>query len=133
MLQNKKKPEVSVKIVFKFEDKVLYQKSDYIRDIPGGHIEFGETIMEALKRELKEELGYELETEPDLLHVWSYVSRDKTVHRVYVVYLVNLEKEIIFSSQEDTSLEFIWLNKLDIKSQNFLPEMEKFLLKATGC
>lgn len=124
------KPEVSVKIVFKCENKVLYQKSGNIRDIPGGHIEFSETIFGALKRELKEELGYELKTEPELLHVWSYVSKSKNSHGVYIVYILNLKKEIKFSSLEDSSLEFVWLDKSEIKTQNFLPEMEKFLLMA---
>lgn len=125
------KPEVSVKIVFKCGNRVLYQKSGNIRDIPGGHIEFGETILDALKRELKEELGYELKTEPELLHVWSYVSKSKNSHGVYLVYVLDLKKEIKFSSLEDSSLEFIWLDRSEIKIQNFLPEMEKFLLMAT--
>ncbi len=127
---SKKNPEVSVKIVFKCGSKVLYQKSNHLRDIPGGHIEFGETILEALKRELKEELGYELKIEPNLLYAWSYVSRSKNTHGVYVVYIINLKKEIKFSSLEDPFLEFIWLDKSEIKIQNFLPEMEKFLLMA---
>lgn len=125
------KPEVSVKIVFKCGNKVLYQKSGNIRDIPGGHIEFGETILDALKRELKEELGYELKTEPEFLHVWSYVSKSKNSHGVYLVYVLDLKKKIKFSSLEDSSLEFIWLDRSEIKIQNFLLEMEKFLLMAT--
>lgn len=130
-MSEKKIPEVSVKIVFKCGNKVLYQKSGSVRDIPGGHIEFGETILGALKRELKEELGYALKTEPNLLYAWSYVSRSKNSHGVYIVYTLDLKKEIKFSSLEDSSLKFIWLDKTEIKEQGFLPEMEKFLLMAT--
>lgn len=130
--KNEKFPEISVKAVFKCGNKVLYQKLGHVRDIPGGHIEFGETVLGALTRELKEELGYKVETEPCLLHAWSYISRDKTAHRVYIVYLINLEREIVFFSKEECALEFIWLDKLEIKSQGFLPEMEKIFLKATN-
>lgn len=132
MIQNKKSPEVSVKIVFKCDNKVLYQKSGHVRDIPGGHIEFGETILGALKRELKEELGYDLKTEPCFLHAWSYISKSKNSHGVYLVYVLDLDKEIKFFSLEDSSLEFIWLDKEEIKTQNFLSEMEKFLIKAVS-
>ena len=133
MHQKKEKiPEVSVKVVFKCGNKVLYQESGHTRDIPGGHIEFGETVLGALKRELQEELNYKLETEPCLLYAWSYTSRDKTAHKIYIVYVLNLENEIKFYSQEDSSLKFIWLDKADIKSKKFLPEMEKLFIKAVN-
>src|SRR4030042_186709 len=61
-------PEACVKIIFRCGDYVLYYRTRKgIKDIPGGHIHFGETIFEALKRELREEIGFELETEPPLI------------------------------------------------------------------
>ena len=44
-------PKVSVKIVFRCGGHFLYYiTKSGIRDIPGGHVNFGETILEALKR-----------------------------------------------------------------------------------
>lgn len=127
-----KSTKVGVKVVFCCNDNVLYYKtSKGIQDLPGGHIEFKETLFDALKRELKEEIGYKLTSQPKLLYSWTYLSRDKSRHEVYVGYLINLKKRLKFSSKEfGNKIKFIWLSKKDIKKQHFLPEMEIVLLKA---
>jgi nucleoside triphosphatase len=57
-------PEPTVgALIFNQEDKVLLLKSDKWRDkyvIPGGHIELGETMEDALRREVKEETGLDI-------------------------------------------------------------------------
>ena len=122
----------SVKIVFRCGDSVLYYKTKKgINDIPGGHIEFGENILEALKRELKEELGFDLQTEPILFHAWSYFSRDKSAHRVYFVYLMDLPEKTEFTSLEEPGdIEFIWAKKEDIALADIMSEQKEFLIKA---
>jgi len=50
-------------LIFNSEGKALLVKSDKWRDhycIPGGHIELGETMREALLREIKEETGLDV-------------------------------------------------------------------------
>lgn len=125
-------PKLSVKAIFRFKDKVLYYKTiKGIRDVPGGHIEFGESILDALKRELNEEIGFNLNFEPELIYNWSYIKKEKLIHRVYFVYLIDLSKQLEFKSKEyPNEIEFIWLNKNKIKEQNFLPDFEKSLLIA---
>ncbi len=132
MINNKKELKISVKVVFRAGDKVMFHKTkDGIRDLPGGHIEFGETIIEALKRELVEEIDFNLKNDPELLDVWAYIRKNKNIHRVYIVYLINIgKKPKKFIHQEVDDMEFIWLKKEEIKEQCFLPEMEKLLLKA---
>ncbi|HEX4921650.1 MAG TPA: NUDIX domain-containing protein, partial [Candidatus Bathyarchaeia archaeon] len=56
-------PTVGALIVNK-EGKILLAKSHKWFDkytLPGGHIEVGETMKEALKREVKEEVGLDVE------------------------------------------------------------------------
>ena len=73
--------KVTVKAIFRSGNYVLYYKtSKGIRDLPGGHINFGETTIEALKRELKEEIDFDLNFNPPLLNVWTYISSDQLTH-----------------------------------------------------
>lgn len=125
-------PRVTVKILFRCGNKILYQITNgKIRDISGGHVEFGETTLQALERELKEELDYSINQEAELLDVWTYLSPDGLAHRINIVYLINVSEEINFKHKEDGDrTEFIWLHKNDIKIQKFLPGMEACLLKA---
>lgn len=57
-------PEPTVgALIFNSEGKILLMKSHKWRDkyvIPGGHIELGETMGDALKREVKEETGLDI-------------------------------------------------------------------------
>jgi nucleoside triphosphatase len=57
-------PEPTVgALIFNREGKALLVKSDKWRDkycIPGGHIELGETMEDALRREIKEETGLDI-------------------------------------------------------------------------
>ncbi len=132
-MKNKKiEPKVSVKIVLRAGNKVMFHKTkDGIRDLPGGHIEFGETIIGALKRELIEEIGFDLKVEPKLFYAWTYISRDRSRQEVYLVYLADIgNKPQRFTHKERNDVEFILLKKEEIKKQKFLSEMENILLKA---
>jgi nucleoside triphosphatase len=57
-------PEPAVgALIFSPEDKIFLMKSHKWRNkyvLPGGHIELGERIEEALKREIKEETGFSI-------------------------------------------------------------------------
>ncbi len=54
---------------------------------PGGHIELGETIFEAIRREVREEVGLEVEPER-VFQVYDWITRDGG-GRVTFNYLVN--------------------------------------------
>lgn len=130
----KKYSKIAVKALFRSGDRVLYYKTKKgVRDLPGGHLHFGETLLSALLRELEEEIGFHFENEPPLVHAWTYLSSDGERHHVYVGYLFDLPEQTPFRSREfGDSIEYIWLDKNRIKEESFLPGMEEALLKAAA-
>jgi len=122
-----KYPNVSVKIIFKYKNEMLILKhKNGVFDFPGGRIEWGESPISALKRELKEELDYSLKKEPKLFDVWSYISRNNRRHSIFIYYLNRLSKKPNFSSPERN--EIIWLTKRDTELMNIIKN-KKFLNK----
>ena len=59
-------------------------------ELPGGHVEFGEDIVEGLKREILEELGVRIKV-GDPFSVHEYVSEVTGRHTVEIVHFAALE------------------------------------------
>lgn len=80
---------------------------------PGGHIEFGETAKDALKRELKEELGLKIEKLEYAGTVENIYAEDKIKHHeINLVFKVNAGKLKSKSRENHISFDFIELKKL---------------------
>ena len=121
----KKYPNVTLKIIFRYKDKILmlrHQNGAF--DFPGGRLEWKESIFEALKRELKEELNYDLKEEPKLFQVWNYISKNGRRHSVMINFIHLLNKKPKLSSPE--KLKILWLTKKDLISKNIIKD-ERFL------
>ena len=121
----KKYPNVTLKIIFRYKDKILMLRHpNGVFDFPGGRIEWKESILEALNRELKEELNYSLKEEPELFGIWNYISKNGKRHSVIINFIYRLDKKPKFSSPE--KLKILWLTKKEIKSMNLIKD-KKFL------
>ncbi len=120
----KKRPNVAVKIMLRYKDKVLMAKhKDGHFGFPGGHVEWNESLIGALKRELKEELNYNLKKEPKLFDIWNYIPKEnpggKTKdHTVFLNYILKLDKKPILSSPE--KLGIFWLTRNEVESLNII-------------
>jgi mutator protein MutT len=60
-------------------------------EIPGGSVEFGETLEQALQREIMEEYGIEIEL-VELLGVYDHIIADEKQHWVAPSYICKLTK-----------------------------------------
>jgi 8-oxo-dGTP diphosphatase len=80
-----------------------------IFELPGGHIDFGEGLVEGLKREIREELHKDI-TVGDPFAVFTYVNDIKGSHSIEVIYFVQFtdHPESVTLNPEDHS-EYKWL------------------------
>lgn len=89
-------------------------------ELPGGHIEFGEKIEDGLKREIREEFGFDVVVS-DPFYAFTYTRDNDMVHSVEVDYFVTLAdpNQKIKLNLEDHS-EYHWITKKEIL--NFFEE-----------
>jgi len=119
----KKYPNISVKIIFKYKNQILMLRhKNGVFNFPGGRVEWKESIFGTLKRELKEELNYDLKEEPELFSVWDYISKDKKRHSVIINYILELDKKPRLFSPEKSQI--LWLTKKGLKSMNIIKEKD---------
>lgn len=85
------------------------------RDVPGGRVEFGEMPVEALSREILEEVGLSVDILCPL-RTWSFVKGDFQL--VGINYLCKWKSGRVCLSREHEHYE--WCGKKDILNQNWL-------------
>jgi 8-oxo-dGTP diphosphatase len=83
-------------------------------ELPGGHIDYGEDIVEGLKREITEELGMTI-TVSDPFAAFTYMNEVKGSHSIEVIYFATFNEPIenIKIDPEDHS-EYRWFSETDI-------------------
>lgn len=95
-------------------------------EFPGGRLKWKESIFEGLKRELKEELNYDLKDEPELFHIWNYISRNGKRHSVIIHFIYPVKKKLKPPSLK--KFKILWLTKKDLIKKNIIRD-KKFLNK----
>jgi 8-oxo-dGTP diphosphatase len=79
-------------------------------ELPGGHIDFGESLVDGLKREINEEFGVEI-TVGDCFYAFTYTNHIKKSHSVEIIFFAQFA-----SSEADIKLdpedhsEYRWTN-----------------------
>ena len=86
-----------------------------IFELPGGHVDFGEEAISALKREINEELEMHVEV-GDVFYEFSYINEIKKSHSIEVIYFARFIEfiDMVQIHPEDHS-EYGWFaeNELD--------------------
>jgi ADP-ribose pyrophosphatase YjhB (NUDIX family) len=123
----KKYPNVAVKIIFRYKDEVaILKEKNGLFGFPGGRMEWGESIQDAINRELKEELNYSLEKEPELFDLFNYITKNRARHTVMINFICSLKTKPKFSSPE--KLKIMWLTKKQLIDRKIIKE-RKFIDK----
>ena len=109
-----RRPDVAVKLILRCGKEVLMLKhQNGAFDFPGGRIEWAESPKFALKRELEEELNYNLADPVKFFDIWNYVSRDNSRHSIFLYYFKEISEKPDLRSTEKA--EVLWLSKEDLK------------------
>lgn len=82
--------------------------------LPGGHVEYGERVEDALKREIKEEVGIKIKIKK-LVGIYSDPQRDPRYHMVSIAYLCKKIRGSIQLSSEASQYKYFSLNELPSK------------------
>ena len=134
------KLNIRVGIIFKYQDKVLIELSNTSNSvIPGGRIKINEESSDAIKREIKEEMDFDLDSKKiQFLNVLEEFFEIDNVqfHEIFFVYnyLVDdddYNKLLSIKRNLDSTTnyyEFVDINKL--KEVNLLPERLIEMIKA---
>ncbi len=114
-----KSPILAVDGIILEKDKVLLVKQGHFPFVgfwvlPGGHVEYGERVEEAIKREMKEELGISVKIKK-LIGVYSDPERDPRYHTVAVAYLLEKGKGKIRLNKEASDSKYFSLKNLPKK------------------
>lgn len=83
-------------------------------DIPGGRINADELLLDALRREIEEEIGHNLITYPKLLVAQDIFVSSKNLHVVRLTYLATEDVPNIQLSNEHS--EYRWVDASDVAS-----------------
>lgn len=84
-------------------------------ELIGGHIDYGESLEDGLRREVREEIGQSCEVE-DVFAAFTYINEVKKTHSVELVYLVKLEDDDHITLNPEDHSEYVWVEKSDIDS-----------------
>lgn len=125
------KIKLSVCGVIMYQSKFLIVKRSETDDFlpncwefPGGGVEDGETISEALKREIKEEIGLDISSKyPQLIGISEeFMNEDKTERYLQLNYKIVMDTEpnMTLSSEHVT---YDWATKDDSRLDDFLKEI----------
>ena len=114
---NYKKPSITVDIIIineKEEFILIKRKNDPFKDywaIPGGFVDYGETVENAAIREAKEETNVSVKL-IDIIGVYSDFDRDPRGHTISIVFLASGNMENMKANSDAKDINIFSINDL---------------------
>jgi|SRR3989344_2474282 len=120
-MEEKPKPGIGVAAVVFKDGKILLGEDltkggESIFGVPGGHWESGETLSDAIKREVLEESGIEIQN-ITLISVYDFFRKDKNKSYVTIGFKAEHESGTLKDESKDTRKNWGWfeLDKLPMR------------------
>ncbi len=132
---------IRVGIIFKYQNKVLIEiRKDRVGNsvIPGGRVKIDEYRIEALKREIKEEMGIILDDKKIIYKdtIEEFFDFDnKTYHELFFVYEYVIDeyfyKELlrVKENKDNSTTEYIFVSYDEFDKVNLLPMKIRDIIK----
>lgn len=133
---------IRVGIIFKYQDKVLIEiRKDRVGNsvIPGGRVKIDEYRIEALKREIKEEMNYDLLDDriiyKDTIESF-FTINDKDVHELFFIYEYLMDEKIyeglltIKENRDNHMTDYIFVGYDEFEKVDLLPMDLRDIIKS---
>ena len=115
---SEQRPHTTVATVVEQEGRLLMVKEHadgaLVYNQPAGHLEIGETLIEAAVRETLEETGWQV-TITALLGIYQYRSERNGITYVRVCFIGKPEAELVNSELDPAIAEALWLTPAEIE------------------
>lgn len=100
-------------------------------EFPGGHLEVGETVKEGLKRELKEEIGFDLEFEPKITNYYDEVKEKdgKLIHNLEIDFIIEVDSSKINVTLSEEHSDYKWVKKDSYELDDFIKSKLKNIIE----
>jgi ADP-ribose pyrophosphatase YjhB (NUDIX family) len=96
-----------------------------VYNLPGGNLELGEYLSDALARELQEELGIDIVI-GEMILVGEVYFEDRKKHTLHILYEGEITAGILILNPKETSaLAIKWLDINDLDAVNIYPNLSK--------
>lgn len=103
------------------------KKEDCFWNLIGGKVKEGEVSREAIRREIKEELNYDIRIDSPFQVIEKFFRWNKKQwHEIFVIYKINLRDNI--SLPADSELEFKWFSPDEIFTIEMRPNCVKDII-----